>query len=195
MGVEVAAGACVEPSPLLAWHQQHGAGTIRALAPEKSAWGGEQTCPGSLAPCELPGAPCGSSSVFLRGRISTERAQTCSCSWGLVFPKVSPCSLSMALLLVQRGELLIAELGFCLPLPPLAPLLPKFLPQVPAGRGSQPPESPTALPSVLHLTQGINRWLCPSQPPAPSRMRVGKDFFLKKTTSGHSPGRSQGERS
>lgn len=94
----------------------------------------------------------------------------------------------------ERGTL-IAELGFCLPLPPLAPLLPKFLPQVPAGRGSQPPESPTALPSVLHLTQGINRWLCPSQPPAPGRMRLGKDFFLKKTTSGHSPGRSQRERS
>lgn len=61
---------------------------------------------------------------------------------------------------------------------PSAPLIPKFLPQVPAGRVAQLPQSPTALSRDLHLTQGINRWLCLVTTPSPSQEEAGEGFFL-----------------
>lgn len=75
----------------------------------------------------------------------------------------------------ERGAT-IAELGFCLLLNPLGALW-----HLPCPNSCpRHPQSPAALASVLHLTQGINCWLCLSQPSAPGRKRLGKVFSSKK---------------
>lgn len=143
-------------------------------------------------PAGVPGARCGSSSAALGSRVSTERGQarTCSCScFGISHRETLLCAHAPAL---GQTEQLCPLQSWALPPPhpsggPLAPLQPKFLPQVP----TEPPSPTQRSPS--HSGDEFAGSACHS--PQPLAGGGWGRFFPLKEPSGHSPGRIQRERS
>lgn len=94
----------------------------------------------------------------------------------LVFPTGKPCSVPMPPLWGRQSSSALCRAGLCLPLTPLGALWhlssPNSCPRC--------PQSPPALPSVLHLTQGMNLLALPVTAPSPWQEEAGEGFFLLK---------------